>query len=169
MLGLEAQVTKQFFWSIRSSGNYIGAMRCPYCKADNDRVLDTRTSDDGYCIRPRRECISCHRRTTTYERIEEAMIKVVKKDGSRIPFDRQKIKSGLTKACWKRPISDEQIEAVVSSIERQIYDDYESEIETTQIGELVMAELRKLDHVAFVRFASVYREFKDVRDFVEEL
>jgi transcriptional repressor NrdR len=144
-------------------------MRCPFCKADNDRVLDTRTSDDGYSIRRRRECISCHRRTTTYERIEEAMIKVVKKDGSRIPFDRQKIKNGLTKACWKRPISDEQIEALVSSIERQIYDEYESEIETSQIGELVMAELRKLDHVAFVRFASVYREFKDVRDFVEEL
>ncbi len=97
------------------------------------------------------------------------MIKVVKKDGSRLTFDRQKVKNGLAKACWKRPISNEQIEAVVSSIERQIYDDYESEIETTQIGELVMAELRKLDHVAFVRFASVYREFKDVRDFVEEL
>jgi transcriptional repressor NrdR len=144
-------------------------MRCPFCRTDNDKVLDSRSCDDGFSIRRRRECQGCDRRFTTYERTEEAAIKVIKKDGARLPFDRQKIKSGLAKACWKRPISEEQIEAVVNSIERAIYDEYDSEIETSRIGEMVMAELRKLDHVAFVRFASVYREFQDVRDFVHEL
>ncbi|MGC4002473.1 MAG: transcriptional regulator NrdR [Pirellulales bacterium] len=144
-------------------------MRCPFCKVDNDRVLDSRTSDDGFSIRRRRECLGCHRRYTTYERAEIAVIKVVKKDGTRIPFDRQKIQSGLTKACWKRPISSEQIEGVVVAIEGAIYDNFDTEIETREIGELVMRKLRKLDQVAYVRFASVYREFQDARDFVEEL
>ena len=144
-------------------------MRCPYCQIDNDRVIDSRASEDGMAIRRRRECLGCHRRYTTFERVEEVSIKVIKKDGNRVPFDRVKIKSGLEKACWKRPISDDQIEAAVSAVEREIYDRFDSEVETRDIGELVMQQLAKLDQVAYVRFASVYREFKDARDFVEEL
>ena len=144
-------------------------MKCPFCRVDQDRVLDTRGSQDGYAIRRRRECLHCKRRYTTYEQIEELGLKVVKKDGVRVPFDREKIRVGLEKACWKRPISSEQIEAIVSAVENQIYTDFESEVDSQALGELVMQHLRLLDQVAFVRFASVYREFKDVRDFVEEL
>jgi transcriptional repressor NrdR len=144
-------------------------MRCPYCQIDNDKVIDSRASEDGMAIRRRRECLGCHRRYTTFERVEEVSVKVIKKDGNRVPFDRNKIKSGLEKACWKRPISDDQIEAAVSAVEREIYDRFDSEVETRDIGELVMQQLARLDQVAYVRFASVYREFKDARDFVEEL
>jgi transcriptional repressor NrdR len=144
-------------------------MRCPYCQIDNDKVIDSRASEDGMAIRRRRECLGCHRRYTTFERVEESSVRVIKKDGNRVPFDRAKIKAGLEKACWKRPISEDRIEATVSAVEREIYDRFENEVETTDIGELVMKELARLDQVAYVRFASVYREFKDARDFVEEL
>lgn len=144
-------------------------MKCPFCQVDNDRVIDSRTSEDGYAIRRRRECLDCKKRFTTYERIEELAVKVVKKDGSRVPFERDKIKRGLEKACWKRPISDEQIGAIVSAVEGDVYTNFDSEVPSQYLGELVMQHLRELDQVAFVRFASVYREFKDVRDFVEEL
>jgi transcriptional repressor NrdR len=144
-------------------------MRCPYCQIDNDKVIDSRASEDGMAIRRRRECLGCRRRYTTFERVEEGSVRVIKKDGNRVPFDRTKIKAGLEKACWKRPISDDRIEATVSAIEREIYDRFENEVETHDIGALVMKELAKLDQVAYVRFASVYREFKDARDFVEEL
>jgi transcriptional repressor NrdR len=144
-------------------------MNCPFCRIDNDRVIDSRASQDGFAIRRRRECLHCHRRYTTYERIEEPAIKVVKKDGSRTPFEREKIKRGLEKACWKRPISEEQIEAVVATLESEVYANFDSEVQSQYLGELVMQQLRALDQVAFVRFASVYREFKDVRDFVDEL
>ena len=144
-------------------------MRCPYCQIDNDKVIDSRASEDGMAIRRRRECLGCHRRYTTFERVEEGSVRVIKKDGNRVPFDRMKIKAGLEKACWKRPISEDRIEATVSAIEREIYDRFENEVETRDIGEIVMKELAKLDQVAYVRFASVYREFKDARDFVEEL
>ena len=144
-------------------------MRCPFCRVDNDRVIDSRSCDDGFSIRRRRECLHCERRYTTYERLEEMAIKVVKKDGVREPFSREKIRSGLKKACWKRPISDEQIESAVAAVESIVYASFEGEIESEQVGELVMDQLAKLDQVAFVRFASVYREFKDVRDFVDEL
>jgi transcriptional repressor NrdR len=144
-------------------------VKCPFCKYDNDRVIDSRASQDAYAIRRRRECLSCGRRYTTYERLEEPVLKVVKKDGSREPFDRQKIKAGLEKACWKRPISAEQIEELLTAVERAVYSEFDSEVDSRHVGELVMRHLRKLDQVAFVRFASVYREFKDVRDFVEEL
>jgi len=143
-------------------------MQCPYCRIDNDRVIDSRTSPDG-AIRRRRECLGCRRRSTTYERIEQSSIKVVKKDGGRVPFEREKIKQGLTKACWKRPVSDEQLEALVTAIETDIYDKFDAEVESQYLGELVMQHLRTLDQVAYVRFASVYREFQDVRDFVDEL
>jgi transcriptional repressor NrdR len=144
-------------------------MRCPYCHADNDRVIDSRASQDNYSIRRRRECLGCKRGFTTYERIEELTIKVVKKDDSRVPLDREKIRRGLAKACWKRPISDEQIEEVVAKIENDIYNHFDDEVESSYVGERAMHHLRHLDQVAYVRFASVYREFEDVRDFVEEL
>ena len=144
-------------------------MNCPFCRVDNDRVIDSRASHDGFAIRRRRECLNCKRRYTTYERIEETVIKVIKKDGTRAPFERDKIKRGLEKACWKRPISAEQIERVVSAVEADIYAYFDNEVQSQYLGELVMRQLRQLDQVAFVRFASVYREFKDVRDFVEEL
>lgn len=144
-------------------------MKCPYCRVDNDRVIDSRTSQDGLAIRRRRECTGCGRRFTTYERPEETTIKVVKKDGSRVPFEREKIKRGLERACWKRPISSRQIETTTAAIENEIYQQFESEVQSRQVGELVMRYLRDLDEVAFVRFASVYRQFNDVYDFFEEL
>ncbi len=144
-------------------------MRCPYCRQDNDRVIDSRASQDGFATRRRRECISCHRRYTTYEKIEEPAVKVIKKDGARVPFERDKIKRGLEKACWKRPIGPDDIERVVTAIENEVYKSYESEVPSVELGELVMRHLSKLDQIAYVRFASVYREFKDVREFVDEL
>jgi transcriptional repressor NrdR len=131
--------------------------------------MDSRESEDGYVIRRRRECLHCKRRYTTYERLEELGIKVVKKDGVREPFSREKIRLGLQKACWKRPITDEQIEGIVAYVENCIYATDESEVESAKVGELVMEKLAQVDQVAFVRFASVYRRFKDVRDFVDEL
>mgnify|MGYP001236666968 CR=1 FL=1 len=144
-------------------------MRCPFCRNDNDRVIDSRAGDDGASIRRRRECVECKKRFTTYERVERQMLAVVKKDGEREPFERDKIKRGLAKACWKRPITEEQIEVAVSTLEGELYGAYESELPSRVLGERVMELLRGLDQVAFVRFASVYREFKDIRDFVEEL
>lgn len=144
-------------------------MKCPFCRTDNDRVIDSRASEDGFAIRRRRECSSCHRRYTTYERLEDIDMKVVKKDGARVPFDREKIKRGLARACWKRPVTDMQIEDVVTAIENDIFSKFEMEVDSGRLGELVMRHLRQLDEVAFVRFASVYREFRDVTDFVSEL
>ena len=144
-------------------------MRCPYCRVDNDKVIDSRTGQDGFAIRRRRECVHCARRFTTYERVEEPVLNVVKKDGIREPFDREKIKVGLRKACWKRPVSDEQLESIITAVENEAYASYETEIQTRDLGNLVMQQLRDVDQVAYVRFASVYREFKDVRDFVQEL
>jgi len=143
-------------------------MKCPNCQVDNDRVIDTRTSDDRAIIRRRRECLKCGQRYTTYERYEPTIMKVVKKDGGREPFERDKIRRGLEKACWKRPISHDQIESVVSAIEHEI-ERFDVEVDSHALGQIVMAHLRKLDQVAYVRFASVYRQFKDVRDFVDEL
>jgi transcriptional repressor NrdR len=144
-------------------------MKCPYCNADQDRVMDSRASEDNMAIRRRRECLQCGRRYTTYERYEVTVLKVIKKNHVREPFQREKIRLGIERACWKRPIPAEQIDGVVCAVEREIYDRGDDEIDSQEIGELVMAELRRLDEVAFVRFASVYRRFKDVRDFVEEL
>ena len=144
-------------------------MKCPYCLEDHDRVLDSRASQDGFSIRRRRQCLGCRQRYTTYERIEANTVKIVKKDGSREAFDHAKLKQGLEKACWKRPISDEQLEGVIAAVESKLEAGFESEIESQQVGEMVMEQLRALDEVAYVRFASVYRQFKDVRDFVEEL
>jgi len=144
-------------------------MRCPYCRSDNDRVIDSRASEDSFAIRRRRECLDCRRRYTTYERIEERTIKVIKKDGTRVPFEREKLKSGIEKACWKRPVSDAQIEVLITDVENDVLTNNEAEVDSRYLGEQVMTRLRDLDQVAYVRFASVYREFKDVQDFVEEL
>ena len=144
-------------------------MRCPFCRVDNDRVIDSRGSDDGFAIRRRRECLDCKRRYSTYERLEEMSLKVVKKHGGREPFSRDKMRQGLARACWKRPISDEQIDGVVAQVESEIYGQFDTEVDSEHLGALVMQYLGELDQVAFVRFASVYREFKDVRDFVDEL
>lgn len=143
-------------------------MMCPFCKHDETKVIDSRGSQE-FVIRRRRECLKCERRFTTYEKIEESPLKVVKKDGSRVPFDRTKIRDGIEKACWKRPVSEETIERIVSDIEVDLYENFEREVPSRYVGEKVMEALRQADQVAFVRFASVYRDFKDVTDFVEEL
>lgn len=144
-------------------------MKCPFCHADNDKVIDSRASEDGAATRRRRQCNACKRRYTTYERVERTTVRVVKKDGTRVPFDRVRLKQGLEKACWKRPISDADIESVLTEVENYIEANCESEVESRYVGEIVMEQLRDLDQVAYVRFASVYREFKDARDFVDEL
>lgn len=144
-------------------------MRCPFCREDNDKVVDSRSSGEGAIIRRRRECLSCGRRFTTYERIETLPIRVVKKDGTREGFDRTKILNGFIKACEKRPISVEKLEGIVGDIENEIYTHHDREVTSHHIGQLVMRRLRDLDKVAYVRFASVYREFKDVSEFVEEV
>jgi transcriptional repressor NrdR len=144
-------------------------MRCPFCKVDDDKVIDSRASGDGFAIRRRRECVACHRRYTTYERIEESPLRVVKKDNVREPFDRRKILLGLIKACEKRPIPIADLEAVTERIENRVLEEYESEVPVAYVGELVMSELKQLDKIAYVRFASVYREFQDIEEFVDEL
>ncbi len=144
-------------------------MRCPYCGHAEDRVVDSREAQEGQVTRRRRECLGCARRFTTYERIDEVLPHVVKKDGRREPFDRTKIVDGVATACQKRPVSAEQIEALVADVERQIQEMGEREIRTNVIGEAVMQRLRRLDEVAYVRFASVYRAFRDVGEFMTEL
>jgi transcriptional repressor NrdR len=144
-------------------------MKCPYCKKDNDRVVDSRSSEDGLAIRRRRECLECSRRYTSYERLDENPVKVIKKDGRRVPFDRSKLRLGMEKACEKRPVSEERITAIADQIEAEALNRFEREIPTGYLGERVMDELRKVDQVAYVRFASVYREFKDVTEFVNVL
>lgn len=143
-------------------------MECTYCRHADTKVIDSRASQDN-SIRRRRECLECGRRFTTYERVEQLPLRVVKKDGSRVPFDRDKIRVGVERACYKRPISQEQIDRLVTDVEADILESFEREVPSRFIGERVFEALRSLDHVAFVRFASVYREFKDAADFVEEL
>lgn len=144
-------------------------MKCPFCDTLEDKVVDSRMAREGGVIRRRRECLSCKRRYTTYERVEESLPMVVKKDGRREPFDRTKILSGLKKACEKRPISTATTEALTERIEKRIQEMGDTEIQSRTIGEEVMKELHQLDQVAYVRFASVYREFKDIDQFMDEL
>lgn len=144
-------------------------MKCPYCGSLEERVVDSREGKDGEVIRRRRQCQQCGRRFTTYERIEEIHFMVVKKDGRREPFDRHKILSGLLKATQKRPISVAQLEKIADEIEAKLLEKPEREITSAEIGEHIMRRLHELDEVAYVRFASVYRSFKDVSDFVEEI
>lgn len=144
-------------------------MRCPYCGKDNTRVIDSRPADDGASIRRRRECDVCHKRFTTYEKVETIPMIVIKKDNNRETYDRSKIEGGVFRACHKRPISAAQVEALIDEIEACIFKKEEREISSQEIGELVMEKLKNLDSVAYVRFASVYREFKDVNTFMNEL
>ena len=144
-------------------------MKCPFCDELEDKVVDSRMAKEGEVIRRRRECLGCKRRYTTYERVDEILPGVVKKDGRRESFDRSKILAGLKKACEKRPISTATIEAVTDRIEKRIQEMGETEIESRIVGEELMKELHQLDQVAYVRFASVYREFKDIDQFMDEL
>jgi len=144
-------------------------MKCPYCGNVEDKVLDSRLAAEGNSIRRRRACLKCERRFTTYERIEEAPLMVIKKDSRREPFERKKVLAGLVKACEKRPISMEKLEELVDKIEFTLQKNYEKEVRTKDIGELVMKMLQELDEIAYVRFASVYRQFKDVSQFMKEL
>jgi transcriptional repressor NrdR len=144
-------------------------MRCPFCKQDNDKVIDSRSSNEGAVVRRRRECVACSRRYTTYERVEEAPFRVIKKDGSRVPFDRAKIMHGMERACEKRPVSTADLDAMTDRVEARVKEMFDTEVSSKVIGSLVMEELKKKDAVAYVRFASVYREFKDVNEFMTEL
>ena len=144
-------------------------MKCPYCGTSEDKVVDSRSAKGGKNIRRRRECLKCGRRFTTYEHIEEISLMVIKRDNRREPFDRNKVLAGLVKACEKRPISMQKLERMVDNIERQVQKNFESEIESSAIGELAMKHLHNLDQVAYVRFASVYRQFKDIKQFMKEL
>lgn len=144
-------------------------MKCPFCDGIEDKVVDSRMAKEGEVIRRRRECLACKRRYTTYERVEDCLPMVVKKDGRREPFDRLKILSGIKKACEKRPISTATIEAVTDQVEKHLQELGETEIPSRIVGEEVMRQLHQLDQVAYVRFASVYREFKDIDQFMDEL
>lgn len=144
-------------------------MRCPWCGHPEDRVVDSREAQEGQVTRRRRECLACGRRFTTYERVEDVLPQVVKKDGRREPFDRRKIVDGLQRACQKRPVSREQIDELVSAVERRVQELGEREVASHVVGEAVMEKLRALDPVAYVRFASVYRAFTDVGEFMSEL
>lgn len=144
-------------------------MRCPYCENQDTKVIDSRPTEEGHAIRRRRECEACGRRFTTYEKVEESIIMVIKKDGRREVFDRNKVLNGIIKACEKRPVSMAEIETVVSKIERGLNNMLEKEVKSTFIGELVMEQLKSLDEVAYVRFASVYRQFTDVGTFIQEI
>ena len=144
-------------------------MKCPYCTSSDSKVVDSRNGKDGTSIRRRRECLRCNRRFTTYERIEELNLVIVKKDGRREPFDRAKVIDGLEKACEKRPISVEVIEQLVTDLERELQERGDREVESKEIGERLIGKLYEIDEVAYVRFASVYRSFKDVNQFMDEL
>ncbi|HOX39350.1 MAG TPA: transcriptional regulator NrdR [Candidatus Brocadiia bacterium] len=144
-------------------------MKCPFCKQDKLRVINSRATADGTSIKRRRQCENCKRRFTTYERIEGSLLRIVKKDGSRQDFNRQKILSGLLKACEKRPVSADALETLIDEVEQDVHKRFDREAPAYVVGELVMDKLRNLDPVAYIRFASVYREFKDVSDFVEEV
>lgn len=144
-------------------------MKCPFCGSDNTKVIDSRPADDNLAIRRRRECEDCKKRFTTYEKVETIPLMVIKKDGTRERYDRRKIEDGVLRACHKRPVSAEQIQHLVDEVETAVYNREESEVPSSFIGELLMDKLKDLEAVAYVRFASVYREFKDVNTFVNEL
>jgi len=144
-------------------------MKCPYCAKINNKVIDSRSSKDGRVIRRRRECLECSRRFTTYERLEEVLPMIIKKDGRREPFNRDKIVAGIRKACEKRPISMQKIEEFVDSLELYFQELEKKEIKNSRIGEMIMEKLKDWDEVAYVRFASVYRQFRDINEFMTEL
>lgn len=144
-------------------------MKCPYCNDDDTKVIDSRPADENSSIRRRRQCENCKKRFTTYEKLETMPLMVIKKDNSRETYDRSKIEAGIVHSCHKRPVSIQQINSMIDEIENQIFNMEEKEVDTSIVGELVMNKLKSVDEVAYVRFASVYREFKDVNTFMEEL
>jgi transcriptional repressor NrdR len=145
-------------------------VRCPFCKENRDKVVDSRSSDAGRIIRRRRQCLACRRRFTTYEKIGESFrLSVVKKDQSRVPYDREKVIAGLKKACYKRPVSVEQVQEIADKVEEDIFRNFDKEVSSAFIGEKVMLHLRSVDNVAYIRFASVYREFEDAGELIEEV
>ena len=145
-------------------------MRCPFCRGDNDKVIDSRSSDSGRIIRRRRQCLLCEKRFTTYEKIGESFkLYVVKKDDSRVPYERDKVISGVQKACYKRPVPAEMVRQIVDSVEEDIFQNFDKEVKSSFIGESVMRHLRGIDKVAYIRFASVYRDFKDAGELIEEV
>jgi len=144
-------------------------MKCPFCAQTNDRVVDSRETQNGLTVRRRRECLSCGRRFTSYERIEDIPYMVIKRDGTRVEFDRKKLLVGLNKACEKRPVPAKSLDEIVDAVEQQLHEREDREMTTTEIGSLVMTRLRQLDQVAYVRFASVYRKFEDIDEFMSEL
>ena len=145
-------------------------MRCPFCKEDRDKVVDSRSSDAGRVIRRRRECLACNRRFTTYEKIgESCRLYVAKKDSSRVPYDRDKIIGGLQKACYKRRVSAERIQQIAESVEEDIFRNFDKEVSSAFVGESVMKQLRRVDKVAYIRFASVYRDFRDAGELIKEV
>ncbi len=144
-------------------------MKCPYCNEDNTKVIDSRPAEENSAIRRRRQCENCGKRFTTYEKLETMPLMVVKKDGTREVYDRSKIEAGILRSCHKRPVSPQQIDALIDEVEANVFNLEEKEVATSVIGELVMTGLKELDEVAYVRFASVYREFKDVNTFIDEI
>ena len=145
-------------------------MRCPFCKEDRDKVVDSRSSESGRVIRRRRQCLECKKRFTTYEKIGESFrLNVIKKDGSRLPYDREKVLVGLQKACYKREVSAEQVQETADKVEEDIFRNYDKEVDSKFIGESVMRHLRAVDKVAYIRFASVYRQFTDAGELIEEV
>lgn len=145
-------------------------MRCPFCKEDNDRVIDSRSSENGRVIRRRRQCQACKRRFTTYEKIGESFkLNVIKKDGSRVPYDRDKVVAGLQKACYKRPVAADEVQDIADRVEEDVFRSYDKEVTSRFIGESTMRHLRAVDKVAYIRFASVYREFTDAGELIEEV
>ena len=142
-------------------------MKCPYCQTDNDKVIDSRSGEAGFAIRRRRHCLSCDKRFTTYERVAELDIRVVEKDDSREVFQPEKIRSGIERACWKRPIPTDEVARVISEVIESVQQCGNAEVESQQIGSMIMEQLIELDDVAYIRFASVYRQFKDINDFVQ--
>lgn len=144
-------------------------MKCPFCGYEETKVLDSRPAGNGNSVRRRRECLKCNSRFTTYERFEENKIRIIKKDGKRELFDREKIKDGILKACEKRPVTSEQIEEIVENIEDEVKRTGKAEISSTEIGDKIMIKLKQIDHVSYVRFASVYKEFRDVDSFLEAI
>ena len=145
-------------------------MRCPFCKEDSDKVIDSRSSDGGRIIRRRRQCLACKKRFTTYEKTSESFkMYVIKKDNSRVPYDREKVIAGLQKACYKRPVSVEEIRAIADKVEEDIFRNFDKEVTSSFIGESVIKHLREADKVAYIRFASVYRDFKDAGELIQEV
>ncbi len=144
-------------------------MKCPRCKQDNDRVVDSRSASDGGAIRRRRECLDCFLRYTTYERVEETPLRVIKKSGERVRFERDRVLQGMLRACEKLPVTTEELDRAAARVEARCHEEYDREVPSSVIGSVVMEELKNLNQVAYVRFASVYREFKDVAQFMDEL